>query len=54
MAEALKKRREMDPQFQWDLRDLIPTEEALAELFAKLASGSGRSVGFKGRIGQAG
>ena len=35
MAEALKKRSEMDPQFQWDLRDLIPTEEALEELFGR-------------------
>ena len=52
MAEALKKRSEMDPQFQWDLRDLIPTEEALEELFAELESGIGRYDGFKGRLGE--
>ena len=52
MAEALKKRSEMDPQFQWDLRDLIPTEKALEELFSELESGIGRYEGFKGRLGE--
>ena len=42
MAEALKKRSEMDPRFQWDVRDLIPKEEALEEIFAVLECGIGR------------
>lgn len=42
----------MDPQFQWDLRDLIPTEKALEELFSELESGIGRYEGFKGRLGE--
>ena len=44
MAEALKKRSEMDPQFQWDLRDLIPTEKALEELLELEAGSDGMRV----------
>ncbi len=52
MAEALKKRNKMDPQYQWDLRDLVPTEEALEELFEELENGIGRYGDFKGRLGE--
>lgn len=52
MAEQLKKRSEMDPRFQWNLEDIIPSKEALETLLSGIEADIPQYETYKGTLSE--
>lgn len=50
MPELLKERRELDPQFMWDLTSMYATDEEWEKALSALEEGIRKAAAFQGRL----
>ena len=50
MPELLKERRELDPQFMWDLTSMYATDEEWEKALSTLEEGIRKAAAFQGRL----
>ena len=50
MPELLKERRELDPQFMWDLTSMYATDEEWEKALSTLEESIRKAAAFQGRL----